>query len=209
MHHWLREIFLIILPLCFVWASVITLMTVKDNWITTCRADIHQYTKIWQHRLLKYLNMSFLFPDPQMSSSHLSFPDPSFRTPWISSWSSNKKVPHGRAGVPSVHILNYTHINSVQLSRSVVSDSLQPHGLQHARPPCPSLTPRVYLNPCPLSQWCDPTTSSSVAPFSSRLQCFPASGSFLMSQLFASGGQRIGFSASTSVLPMNIQDRSP
>ena len=151
MHHWLREIFLIILPLCFVWASVITLMTVKDNWITTCRADIHQYTKIWQHRLLKYLNMSFLFPDPQMSSSHLSFPDPSFRTPWISSWSSNKKVPHGRAGVPSVHILNYTHINSVQLSRSVVSDSLQPHGLQHARLPCPSLSPRDSSNSRPWS----------------------------------------------------------
>ena len=97
----------------------------------------------------------------------------------------------------------------VQFSRSVVSDSLQPHGLQHARPPCPSPTPRVYSNPCPLSRWCHPTFSSPVTPFSSRLQSFPASGSFQMSQFFASGGQRIGVSASTSVLPMNTQDWSP
>ena len=95
---------------------------------------------------------------------------------------------------------------SVQFSRSVVSDSLQPHGLQHSRPPCPSPTPRVYSNSCPLSQWCHPTTSSSVTPFSSHLQSFPASGSFPMSQFFASGGQIIGVSVSASVLPMNIQD---
>ena len=98
---------------------------------------------------------------------------------------------------------------SVQFSHSVVSDSLQPHGLQHARPPCPSPAPRVYPNSCPLSRWCHPTTSSSVIPFSSHLQSFPASGSFPMSQLFASGGQSIGVSASTSVLPMNTQDWSP
>ena len=90
-----------------------------------------------------------------------------------------------------------------------MSNSLQPHGLQHARPPCPSPIPGDYPNSCPLSQWCHPTISSSVVPFSSCLQSFPASGSFLMSQLFTSGGQRIGVSASTSVLPMNIQDWFP
>ena len=98
---------------------------------------------------------------------------------------------------------------SVQFSSSVVSDSLWPHGLQHARPPCPSPTPGVHPNPCPLSQWYHPTISSSVVPFSSCPQSFPASGSFQMSQLFALGGQSIGVSASASVLPMNIQDWSP
>ena len=90
-----------------------------------------------------------------------------------------------------------------------MSDSLLPQGLQHSRPPCPSPTPGVYSNSCPLSQWCHPTISSSLIPFSSHLQSFPASGSFQMSQLFASGGQSIGVSPSTSVLPMNIQDWSP
>ena len=98
---------------------------------------------------------------------------------------------------------------SVQFSRSVVSDFLQPHEPQHAKPPCPSPTPRVYPNSCPLSQWCHPTISSSVIPFSSCLQSFPTSGSHIMSQFFASGGQNIGVSASTSVLPMNTQDWSP
>ena len=90
-----------------------------------------------------------------------------------------------------------------------MSDSLQPHGLQHARPPCPSPTPRVYPNSCPSSWWCRPTISSSVIPFSSSLQSFPTSGSLPMSQLFASGGQSIGVSSSTSVPPMNTQDWSP
>ena len=98
---------------------------------------------------------------------------------------------------------------SVQFSCSVMSDSLQPHGLQHASLPCPSPTPKVYSNSCPLSQWCHPTISSSVVPFSSHPQSFPASGSFQMSQFFASGGQSIGVSASASVLPMNIQDWLP
>ena len=98
---------------------------------------------------------------------------------------------------------------SVQFSRSVVSNSLWPHGLQHAKLPCPSPTPRVYSNSCPSSQWCHSTISSSVAPFSSPLQSFPASGSFSVSQFFASGGQSIGASASASVLPMNIHDWSP
>ena len=102
----------------------------------------------------------------------------------------------------------YIHIQ-FQFSHSVVSDSLQPHELQRARPPCPSPTAGVYLNPCPLSRWCHPTISSSVVPFSSGLQCFPASGSFQMSQFFLSGGQSIGVSASTSVLPINTQDWSP
>ena len=83
------------------------------------------------------------------------------------------------------------------------------HGLQHTRPPCPSPTPEVYPHPCPLSQWWHSTISSSVVHFSSHLQSFPASGSFQMSQLFASGGQSIGVSASASVLPLNIQDWSP
>ena len=93
-------------------------------------------------------------------------------------------------------------------SYSVVSSCLWPHELRNVRPPCPSPTPRVHPKPCPLSQWCHPTISSSVIPFSCP-QSFPASGSFQMSQLFASGGQSIGVSASASVLPMNIQDWFP
>ena len=98
---------------------------------------------------------------------------------------------------------------SVQFSGSVMSDSLQPHESQHTRPPCPSPTPRVYSNLCPLSQWCHPAISASVGPFSSRPQSLPASGSFPMTQLFAWGGQSIGVSASPSVLPMNTQGWSP
>ena len=98
---------------------------------------------------------------------------------------------------------------SVQFSCSVMSNSLRPHGLQHTRPSCPSPTPRAYSNSRPWSQWCHPTISCSVIPFSSCLQSFPASGSFPMSQFFASGGQSSGVSASASVLPMNIQDWFP
>ena len=98
---------------------------------------------------------------------------------------------------------------SVQFSRSVVSDSLRRCGLQHTRPPCPSPTPEVYSNSCPLSRWCHPTISSSVVPFSSCLQSFPVSGSFPVSRIFVSGGQSIGASASASVLLMNIQDWFP
>ena len=104
--------------------------------------------------------------------------------------------------------------SSVQFSRSVVSDSFRPHGLQHFRPPVHHQLPGVYPNSCPSSRWCHPTISSStisssVVPFSSHLQSFPASGSFQMSQLFASGGQSIGVSVLTSVLPVNTQDWSP
>ena len=99
--------------------------------------------------------------------------------------------------------------SSVQFSCSVVSDSLWPRGLQQARPPCPSPTPRVYSSSCPLSRWCHPTVSSSVVPFSSCPQSFPASGSFPVSQLFTSGGQTIEVSASALFLPMNIQDWFP
>ena len=102
-------------------------------------------------------------------------------------------------------LLCYIQFSSVAQSRP----TLRPDEPQHARPPCPSPTPGVHPNPCPLSRWCHPTISSSVVPFSSCLQSFPASGSFQMSQLFTSGGQNIAVSASTSVLPMNTQDWSP
>ena len=99
-----------------------------------------------------------------------------------------------------------TSVSSVQFSHTVVSDSLQPHGLQHTRLPCPSPTPGAYSNSCPLSRWCHPTISSSVAPFSSCPQSFTASGSFPISWLFPSGGQSIGAAAPASVLPVNVQD---
>ena len=114
------------------------------------------------------------------------------------------------------HIAQYPTIHrkspqqsSIQFSRSAVSDSLQPHEPRQPRPPCPSPTPRVYPNSCPLSQGCHPTISSSVIPFSSCLQSFPAPGSFQMSQFFTSGGQSTRVSASTSVFPVNTQDWSP
>ena len=111
---------------------------------------------------------------------------------------------------PLMFSKHYEHLHVCFFSsvQSVVPDSLWPHGLQHARPSCLSPIPRVYPNSCPLNQWCHPTISSSVIPFSC-LQSFPASGSFQMSQLCMSGGQNIGVSASTSVLPVNIQDWFP
>ena len=109
----------------------------------------------------------------------------------------------------STFMISFLSFTSVHFSLSDVSDSLQPHESQHARPPCPSPTPGVHPNPCPLCWWCHPTISSSVIHFSSHLQSFQASGSFQASQLFASGDQSIGLSASASVLPMNTQDWSP
>ena len=108
-----------------------------------------------------------------------------------------------------MNIFLQAEFSSIQVSHSVMFNSLQPHESQHARPPCPSPTPGVYPNPCTSSQWCHPAISFFVIPFSSCPQSFPASGSFQISQLFASGGQSIGVSASTSVLPMNTQDWSP
>ena len=132
---------------------------------------------------------------------------------WTSSsfWSSASSLSFSTFSFPP---LKRSHrnafiISSVQFSRSVVSDSLRPRESQHSRPPCPSPTPGVYSDSCSLSLWCHPAISSSVVPFPSHLQSFPASGSFPMSQLFAWGGQSVGVSASASVLPMNTQDWSP
>ena len=120
-------------------------------------------------------------------------------------WIHGKTYPDSN---PTSTTLSWS-VSSVQFSCSVVSDSLRPHELRHTRSPCPSLTPGVHPNPCPLSRWCHPTISSSVAPFSSCPQSFQALGSFPMSQLFTSGDQSIGVSLSASVLPMNTQDWSP
>ena len=111
-------------------------------------------------------------------------------------------------GLSVVTLFLYT-LSSVQFSRSVMSNSLRPHGMQHTRPPCSSPTRGVDSNSCPLSWWCHTAISASVIPFSFLLQSFPASGSFQMSQIFTSGGQSIGVSASASVLPVNIQDQFP
>ena len=137
------------------------------------------------------------------------------RTPWRRGWFRDwvpknthiykMSLEHLVLSERSEKVLQFS---SVQFSCSVMSDSLQLHGLQHARPPCPSPSTGVYANSCPLSRWCHPTISSSVMPFSSHLQSFPASGSFPVSQFLASGGHSIGVSASTSVLPMNTQDWS-
>ena len=115
----------------------------------------------------------------------------------------------GRANWESSIDIATLQFNSVQFSRSVVSDSLWPHESQHARPPCPSPNPGVHSNSRPWSWWCHPAISSSVTPFSSCPQSFPASESFLMSQLFAWGGQSTGVSASASFLPKNTQGCSP
>ena len=107
-----------------------------------------------------------------------------------------------------IHLKNFK-FSSVQFGHSVMSESLWPHGLQHARPPCPSPTPGACSNSCPSNRWCHPIISSFVVPFSSCLQSFSASGSFPRSQFFISGGQSTGVSASASVIPKNIQDWFP
>ena len=114
-----------------------------------------------------------------------------------------------KLNIQKTKIIESGPISSVQFICSVVSESLGPHEPQHTRPPCPSPTPRVYSNSCPLSQWCHLTISSSVVPFSSHLQSFPASGYFQMSYFFASGSQSVGVSASTSVVPVKTQDWFP
>ena len=113
------------------------------------------------------------------------------------------------SGFTDTYAVDAALVQFRQFSRSIVSGSLQPHELQHARPPCPSPTPRVHSNSGPSSQWCHPAISSSVVPFSSFPQSFPASGSFPVSQLFKSGGQSTGVSASASVLPLNIHSWFP
>ena len=130
-------------------------------------------------------------------------------TPGIEPVSPALQVDSLPTELPGKPLLLLLFSPSVQFSHSVVSNSLWPHGLQHTRPPCPSPTPGVYSNSCPLSQWCHPIISSSVVPFSSCLLSFPESGSFQMSQFFTSSGQSIGVSASASVIPMNIQDWFP
>ena len=123
---------------------------------------------------------------------------------WLGPMSQNSQLKFLSFKLLSVTLISFIP----QFSCSVVSYSLWPHGLQHTRPPCPSPTLGACSNSCPLSRWCHPTISSSVVPLS-RLQSFPASGSFQMSQFFASSGQSIGVSSSTSVIPMNIQDWFP
>ena len=129
-------------------------------------------------------------------------------------WPHNEMRPteEGKGSVVEIKMSVWEIIicdTSVQFSHTVISDSLRPHELQHVRPLCPSPTSRVHPNSCPSSQWCHPAFSSSVVPFSSCPRSLPASGSFPMSQLFTWGGQSVGVSASTSVLPMNTQDWSP
>ena len=119
---------------------------------------------------------------------------------------SNPGLPHCRR---ILYHLSHPQFNSVQFSRSVLSDSLRPHESQHARPPCPSPTPRVHPDSCPSSQWCHPTISSLVVPFSSCPRSLPASESFPISQLFAWGGQSPGVSALASFLPKKSQGWSP
>ena len=125
--------------------------------------------------------------------------------PQVHYWMKKSEVRGGER----IGLLRNTQFSSVQFSRSVVSDSLQPHESQHARPPCPSPTPGVYSNSCPSTRWCHPAIWSSVIPFSSCPQSLPASGSFQMSQHFTWDGQSIGVSASASVRLMNTQDWSP
>ena len=134
-----------------------------------------------------------LCPTAWPLSSHQGWNQLGAKSPWL------QKV---KLGLPEKYFI------SAQFSCSVMSNSVWPHGLQQARLPCPSPTPTACSNSCPLRQWCYPTISSSVVPFSC-LQSYPASGSFTMSQFFASGGQSFGVSTSASVLPMNIQDWFP
>ena len=137
--------------------------------------------------------------------SGLPFPSPGD----LLTQGSNPGLPHCSHILYCLSHLMKRYMTSVQFSCSVVSDSLWPYGQHHARLPCPSPTPRVYSNSCPLSRWYHPTISSSVVLFSSCLQSFPESGSFPMSQFFVSSSQSIGVSASAPVLPVNIQDWFP
>ena len=146
----------------------------------------------------------------KFNSSFLAIPhDASVNFPTQISWQDKPQTKDLEVKLLNQRYVVTIRISSAHFSHSVMSDSLRPHGLKHTRLPCPSPTPGAYSNSCPLSRWCHPTISSSVVPFSSRLQSFPASGSFPMSQFFPSGGRSIDDSASASVLPMNVQDWFP
>ena len=146
---------------------------------------------------------TFIAKDSNQSTSILSWKEnQTSDSPVTTTWSRPARITSHPAST-------FRPISSVQFSRSVASDSLQSRGPQHARLPCPSPTPGAFSNSRPSSQWCHPTISSSLVPFSSHLQSFPASGSFPVNQFFTSGGQSIGVSVSTPVLPMNTQDWFP
>ena len=164
---------------------------------------------IFQARTLEWVAISFSNAWKWKSESEVAQSCPTLRDPMDCSPPGSSIHGIFQARVLECGATAFCITSSVQFCRSVVSNSLQPHEPQHARPPCASPTPGVHPNPCPLSWWCHPTSSSSVVPFSSCLQSFPASGSFQMSQLFASGGPSIGVSASTSVLSKNSQGWSP
>ena len=178
---------------CVLWSVLPLLSTQRTQWSSAALA--------WQRRH----GLALLIWIPNQCQQGLLFASvvSDSATLWI--------VAHQAQSAHQAHLsMGFSRQDSVQsVSRSVVSNSLWPHGLQHSRPPCPSPTPGVYSNSCPLSQWCHPTISFPVVPFSSCLLSFPASGSFPMSQFFPSGDESIGVSASTSVLPMNIQDWFP
>ena len=158
------------------------------------------YDSLWPHGLYSPWNS----PGQNTGVGSLSLLQGIFPTQ-----GSNPGLPHCRQSLYQLSHKGSSYYSSVQFSRSVVSDSLQPHESQHARPPCPLPTPGVHPNPCPLSQWCHPAISSSVIPFCSCRQSLPASGSFPVNQLFSWGGQSTRVSASVSVLPLNTQDWSP
>ena len=147
-------------------------------------------------------------PSRGRCSKEVAFPDILGHQPLLQVWLLPVGLgkEHLSLGLYALGTEEDPELSAVQFSYSVMSHSLQPHGLQHTRPPCPSPTPGAYSNSCPSSWGCHLTISSSVIPFFSCLLSFPASGAFPMSQFFTSGGQSIGVSASTSVLPMNIQD---
>ena len=172
--------------LSLVTESCLTLCNLMD-----CSMTGSSFHGILQARILEWVVIPFSreFPNPELKPSF-----PALQRDSLLSKSLDSRL-------YSVQLLY-----SVQFSHSVMSDSLQSHGLQHIRIPCPSPTPRAYSNSCPLTQCCHQTISSSVVPFSSCLQFFPASGSFQMSQFYKAGGQSIRVSASVSVLPINIPD---
>ena len=165
-------------------------------------SSVHE---ILQTRTLEWVSMpsSRGFSQPRYWNMFPAAPALQVDSLLLSHQGSQKNPTRNDSNIREKETQPSVQFSSVQFSHSVMSESLWTHGLQHTRPPCPSPPLRVYSNPCPLSQWCHPTISSSVIPFPSSLQSFPASGSFQMS------GQSIGVSASASVLPMNTQDWFP